>query len=40
MESELGYLGEPYIILTLYIEHIELTLNLYHEFARPVGRDM
>ena len=38
-ESGLGYAGESYMNLILYIEDIEATLNPYHEFARPVRRD-
>jgi len=38
-ESGLGYERESYIILILYIEDIEETLNPHHEFARPVRRN-
>jgi len=34
-ESGLGYAGESCMILILYIEDIEATLNPHHEFARP-----
>jgi len=39
-ESRLGYVGKSYMILILYIEDVEATLNSHHEFARPVRRDM
>jgi len=39
-ESGLGYAGESYMIVILYIEDIEATLNPHHEFARPVRRVM
>ena len=38
-ESGLGFEGESYMILILYIEDIEATLNPHHEFARQVRRD-
>ena len=38
-ESGLRYAGESYMILILYIEDIDATLNPHHEFARPVRRD-
>ena len=38
-ESGLAYKGESYMILILYIEDIEATLNPHDEFARPLRGD-
>ena len=37
--SGLGYAGESYMILILFIEDIEATLNSHHKFARLLRPD-